>query len=796
MEINWFSRVDWRGLGRALLSGGGLLLIDPGRPAFAEEGVIPEAEAWLAAQPRDAYDLEALAAKLTTPQEAFAYVRDQIAYEPYRGVMKGAAGALLTHGANDCDRALLLARLLAAQGLEVKLVRATLPPTAARALMDDAAARPDALACLSAALPAVPAPPSEEPVERKEFRQLFDQSVADRAGAIRLAESDAVPVLAAAMSVAATRAAAPAPPSALHVWMQAVIDGRTVDLDTSRADAKFGEAPAPAGEAWTADALPDELFHTVSLRLVEEALVGAGLERRKLVAHDARAAEMLGTGLRLAIIPKTAPEAAGDYRPLVLAGDEMFEGTTFRLSGASVEPAASAGPGGMLGAFGGGGEPEGASKPAKEDPNGLRLARLWVEVVFHAPGLPDETVRRMIIDRVEPQSGGWQLNPALADDQVVRTLLIQTWDAVLDVGAPHPLALLQAQITALKTIDPVQTALAKNPALDPRDIPAPAPAPQLLGFFFASALKRHQLGTAAGAHLLGFLERPRLAFLRHGFVVGDWTDFATTARYREGIDLVNAPIRFLGRPEAAAAAALRAGVSDTILELYTLNYPAFFNTVPLIESAQAQKVTLVTVAGMAQLGQISVPPAIRAVLADEIAGGCVLVAPAHPIAYAGTHAFGWWSLDPATGYAIGKMELGGAQGLAEYEETNEKIAEWTETYVKFMGNVLKCYTKAVTDALVPIEFDRERLKVTASIAHGNNPMPDTSGLIDCLRDAVCDALKDFIQTEVNSAAILGEVEGLKQVLAQFAIAQGSSQVTGYGTGKICGKLLGGGEKKK
>ena len=793
--MNGFPQAKRCGLGRAFLSAGGLLLVGLGRPALAEESIIPEAEAWLAAQPRDAYDIEALAAKLTTPQEAFAYVRDQIAYEPYSGVMKGAAGALLTHGANDCDRALLLSRLLAAQGLEVKLVRAPLPPTAVRALINDAAARPDAIACLSAALPAVPAPPSDEPVERKEFRQLFAQSVADRAGAIRRAESEADPVLTAAMSVAATRAAAPAPPSASHVWLQAVVDGRTVDLDASRADAKFGEAPAPADGGWTVDALPGELFHTVRLRLVEEAVVGSGLERRELVAHDARAADILGTGLRLAILPKTAPDAAGDYRPLVLVGDEMFEGTAFRLSGASVKPAASAGPGGLLGGFGGGGEPEGPPKPAKEDPNGLRLARLWVEVVFHAPGLPDETVRRMIIDRVEPQNGGWRLIPALANDRVVRPLLIQVWDAVLDVGAPHPLALLQAQMTALKTIDPVRTALAKSPTLDPRDIPAPAPAPQLLGFFFASALKRHQLGTAAGAHLLSFLERPRLAFLRHGFVVGDWNNLATPARYREGIDLINAPIRFLGRPEAAAAAALRAGVSDTIFELYTLNHPAFFNTVPLIASAQAQKVTLVTVAGMAQLDQISVPPAIRAVLADEIARGCVLVAPAHPIAYAGTHAFGWWSLDPATGYAIGKMELGGAQGLAEYEETNEKIAEWTEAYVKFMGNVLKCYTSDLVGSLGSVNSNFSDIQDAVTIAHGNNPLPSSAVLIDCLRDAACDALKDFLQTEMNSAAIMGEARGVEELLLKLEYEAAAAQGAGAAAGKICGKLFGGGDKK-
>lgn len=57
--------------------------------------------------PAELTDVDALADSLKTPAEVFAFVRDRIAFEPYRGIMKGAQGTLLTRGGNSVERALL-----------------------------------------------------------------------------------------------------------------------------------------------------------------------------------------------------------------------------------------------------------------------------------------------------------------------------------------------------------------------------------------------------------------------------------------------------------------------------------------------------------------------------------------------------------------------------------------------------------------------------------------------------------------------------------------------------------------
>ncbi|HEY3885458.1 MAG TPA: hypothetical protein VGL62_09645, partial [Vicinamibacterales bacterium] len=48
-------------------------------------------------------NLETAARGFATPEAAFLFVRDQIAYEPYAGVQKGAWGTLATRGGNDLD---------------------------------------------------------------------------------------------------------------------------------------------------------------------------------------------------------------------------------------------------------------------------------------------------------------------------------------------------------------------------------------------------------------------------------------------------------------------------------------------------------------------------------------------------------------------------------------------------------------------------------------------------------------------------------------------------------------------
>jgi len=90
-------------------------------------------------------DVAALGRSLTTPEAAFAYVRDEVALEPYPGVMKGAGGTLVARGGNTVDRALLLASLLAENGIDARIARGKLPAPQAEALLQQISNAPDAI---------------------------------------------------------------------------------------------------------------------------------------------------------------------------------------------------------------------------------------------------------------------------------------------------------------------------------------------------------------------------------------------------------------------------------------------------------------------------------------------------------------------------------------------------------------------------------------------------------------------------------------------------------------------------
>ena len=72
----------------------------------------------------------------------FAFVRDGFAYEPYRGRIRGARGAMFSRAGNAVDLSLLAAAMLDELGVEWRLVRGTLSDEAAERLLS--AAAPDA----------------------------------------------------------------------------------------------------------------------------------------------------------------------------------------------------------------------------------------------------------------------------------------------------------------------------------------------------------------------------------------------------------------------------------------------------------------------------------------------------------------------------------------------------------------------------------------------------------------------------------------------------------------------------
>jgi hypothetical protein len=147
---------------------------------------------------------------------------------------------------------------------------------------------------------------------------------------------------------------------------------------------------------------------------------------------------------------------------------------------------------------------------------------------------------------------------------------------------------------------------------------------------------------------------------------------------------------------------------------------------------------------------------------DDVGSGHALVAPARLVSVEGQPQFGWWSVDLQTGYTIGRMDLGGAQGLVESSQINEKITQWTETFIKFYGNVIHCYMGAVENALGSVKMVNGKVAVT--INHGTDPSPSTAQVADCLIDAACDTLADLVSNEMGSTATLGESKSLEELI--------------------------------
>jgi len=76
---------------------------------------------------RSQFDTEALLDALELDSDAIAeYVKNEIAYEPYPGLLRGPAGTLMSRAGNALDQSVLLAKLLNDAGFEARIVQGTL----------------------------------------------------------------------------------------------------------------------------------------------------------------------------------------------------------------------------------------------------------------------------------------------------------------------------------------------------------------------------------------------------------------------------------------------------------------------------------------------------------------------------------------------------------------------------------------------------------------------------------------------------------------------------------------------
>jgi hypothetical protein len=597
------------------------------------------------------------------PQKIFRYVADQIRYEPYAGILRGAKGTLEAQAGNSVDKALLLGALLDDSSVPYRFARGPIDAATAGKIIestatDVAGARAAAEAPLKQGLDELATIEASATGPLAElYRQLEGSlvtSAQERFDTARSRLTDTVSQLETALSGAGLSLAAPdisLPPSETseHTWLQMANGATWVDLDPTLPATAAGTALTQPTD--TLAKLPDSLRYQVTFDVPVESMSGGQLVTTDVLTYSGFADDLAGTsvtfghvtpgglkGLGLAI-GNVLGEGWLDYRPTLQVGRNSFvadRNVAFPLPGSG---------GGIFGT-----EPSPGGGPV----DGEATAE-WLEVSVTPPTGTPIVARRTIFDRLpaEMRATG-QLTPS----------------------AIEPIALVDAYGTGRSDYLPMLGNETFSIATGPTSaVPNDDPRAPLGSFARAYQDARDaidaQFSLDAGART--FLDGPD--------IVSAFLDLAGTSSPPEiqmGLDIwhrSHGVLPMTGSSLGAADSELVAGVADHVAERFAVD--------TLAASGNASKRPITTI-GVGDVFDAAAKQGIPTVvlhgtlpaslpygatqiglIGEALSAGDVVVIPAKPVTIGGSDRIGWWRINPQTGATADVMDTGAG---VEFEE--------------------------------------------------------------------------------------------------------------------------------
>jgi hypothetical protein len=634
----------------------------------------------------DPSDTTAKAASLGfDPARIFAFVRDQVRVEPYRGLLRGPRGVLAGMSGNSLDRALLLQTLLTESGITCRLMRGTLPQPVARQVLDR---------FISAGI-ADPFPPSEPAQKADEQAVLLERGgvptavlkdVQDRAAARSAAfwqpvwpqVDDRVAFLTDTLNHSGCKPLAFAAIQAdlldalsTHYWVQRQDAGQWIDLDPILSDSQPGKTLAERGEPLTSP--PADQRHVLEFSLVYRTQEAGAAKEQVLLAQTLEAATALFKPIAFSVqsADRDQPDPASVngkgkidlvrkmklFQGLLRNGSQWIAGKPFDLVGNTydVEPGGRVGTASSVGkgiqkGFGGFGAGLGGGGGNEEKKS--TFIDLRVVLTLRSPGRKPITQTRLIVDGKQPAPPlvNWEVflqpqpePPALAGYQLIAYLAAQR---------PMVEAIVKRQHGAMSAGNPSSFPINSVPLVLMRN----------------AALKRSLDGAS---NVVPLFDHPNLCIVTHR--IGIAPDGAKTVS-RWGVDLVEMGLTFVPRDAAAEmpafTAAVRQGVAESTLEgaflstafpgQSTSSAAGRFDTARL-EGRKIQAVNAADIASIKSLGwtgdETSQEPADHLVIAPAVDGQ-------DPV---------WWSVSP-NGSVVARSMGGLGEAETDYMEVTLNVA--------------------------------------------------------------------------------------------------------------------------
>jgi hypothetical protein len=566
------------------------------------------------------------------PSRIFTYVRDEIAFEPYKGALRGPRGTLLAMAGNSVDRAALLAAMLVSSKQRVRFVHGTLPQPDAQRLV--------ASMWVEHSSPAAKTD-GESSAELRAAGEQFMAAIQRDGKLIRgLLQRGGQP----AQSGQPVTLQSLTSETQDHYWVESSPDGRSwTAMDPSFASAKPGQVFAEPGERF--DTIPEAMYHHIEVRVRTEEAVGGGIVSHEVLKYSARAADLSGVDVFLGHDVGQGAEA-NHVRPFLVVRPRTVEGEWFWLKPPTAGNAAVS----MVDALGG----------SAQEAAGTALAE-YIELDFANPDGSGETVVREVFDRIGKHRR--KAGTALTDEQIVAATGSL---AMADFG--RNLYDLFFTTGAIDRAHLNNLAAGPKPNRDRFDVGAGLHRVGVAYTAVSDALTSRMVAPSGAVARL-YLDTPRVAIVELATVNG---------RRRLSLDLrrerVRAAIPGFRKEQLFLAQVLR-GVADGTLERVVTGAgaggglagpgKALFSTSLVFELAQAQKVGAVLLTQKAPPLRDDLPEDGRARVEESLAAGNLVIAPERAIQVGGASRYAWWQIEPRSGATIAVTDEGLYQGNVE-----------------------------------------------------------------------------------------------------------------------------------
>ncbi len=600
-------------------------------------------------------------------EKIFRHVADEIHYDAYVGALRGSTGALWGRAGNATDQTLLLASLLNEAVVTYRFVVGELDQeqaavlAASTAAADDESWRrsarvllpPDVADAWTGVGPWRRAPEVEqlltEARERVAATVTAIQTALDAAG-VTLPETETLPV--------------PDGERVRHVWLQYADGPDWIDLDPSMPDAESGKVYATPTE--TLDVLPDDMFHTVTFRIVAEVVTGGVPTRTELLSHTVRSADMTGLAINLMHGPAEWLGVAGaitgsrQYVPALVVGDEVVEGAILAVSEG----------GGVLGALGDEGTAEGQT-----------LAE-WVEVDVTVPGQPVRQSVRSIFDRLSAEQ---RASDQLDLEGLPPITMVHVGDDVGDVftplasvhmftvaAQPVPWSYFADDPEAINELELAAGIAHSYPYL--RDLTRLDQHADIDGRFYADEPSVVALSISPGE--ASDDDRKNLSLnvdIFHAHHAANGAD---------GAGVLGSRGLVAGALDHAAERMVFEGALSVIPEPPEGRYVSVGR---IFEVAAEEGIAIVALRSATQGDMPGIERAAAARISEALAAGKVVVVPETSVMLEGLPRSGWWEIDPLSGATLDRLDDGRGDALGEFMLLIYEMSHWALCIISIGG---------------------------------------------------------------------------------------------------------------